>query len=72
MHLTTRTRRRALDAIVFDFDGVIADSERLHLRRYQDVLAPLGLQLSADGVLPAHISATTMSCVLRRYAREHD
>ena len=24
-------------AIVFDFDGVIADSERLHLRAYQDI-----------------------------------
>lgn len=37
---------RALDAIIFDFDGVIADSERLHLRAFQDVLAPLGLTLS--------------------------
>jgi beta-phosphoglucomutase-like phosphatase (HAD superfamily) len=38
----------ALDAIIFDFDGVIADSERLHLRAYQDVLAPLGATLSND------------------------
>lgn len=30
-------------AIVFDFDGVIADSEPLHLRALQDVLAPLGV-----------------------------
>jgi beta-phosphoglucomutase-like phosphatase (HAD superfamily) len=36
----------ALHAIVFDFDGVIADSERLHLRAYQDILAPEGLSLS--------------------------
>lgn len=35
-----------LQAIVFDFDGVIADSERLHLRAYQDVLGPEGLELS--------------------------
>jgi len=35
-----------LQAIVFDFDGVIADSERLHLRAYQDVLGPEGLGLS--------------------------
>jgi HAD superfamily hydrolase (TIGR01509 family) len=28
-----------LKAIVFDFDGVLADSEPLHLRAYQDVLA---------------------------------
>ncbi len=35
-----------LQAIVFDFDGVIADSERLHLRAYQDVLGPEGITLS--------------------------
>jgi beta-phosphoglucomutase len=35
-----------LQAIVFDFDGVIADSERLHLRAYQDVLTPHGLSLT--------------------------
>jgi beta-phosphoglucomutase-like phosphatase (HAD superfamily) len=35
-----------LHAIVFDFDGVIADSERLHLRAYQEVLGPEGIELS--------------------------
>jgi beta-phosphoglucomutase-like phosphatase (HAD superfamily) len=39
---------RALQAIVFDFDGVIADSEVLHLRAYQQVLAPEGITLSND------------------------
>lgn len=38
----------ALDAIIFDFDGVIADSERLHLRAYQEALAPLGATLPDD------------------------
>lgn len=37
---------RPLHAIIFDFDGVIADSERLHLRAYQDVLAAAGRTLS--------------------------
>jgi beta-phosphoglucomutase len=37
---------RALQAIVFDFDGVIADSEYLHLRAYQQVLAPEGISIS--------------------------
>jgi beta-phosphoglucomutase-like phosphatase (HAD superfamily) len=36
-----------LRAIVFDFDGVIANSEPLHLRCYQDVLADVGFTLSA-------------------------
>ena len=39
---------RALQAIVFDFDGVIADSERLHLRSYQEVLAPEGIRVSGE------------------------
>jgi beta-phosphoglucomutase len=34
-----------LQAIIFDFDGVIADSERLHLRAYQDVLGSEGIEL---------------------------
>ncbi len=32
-------------AIVFDFDGVLADSEPLHLRSYQDILEPHGVKL---------------------------
>jgi HAD superfamily hydrolase (TIGR01509 family) len=32
-----------LAAIVFDFDGIIVDSEPLHYRAYQQVLAPEGL-----------------------------
>jgi beta-phosphoglucomutase-like phosphatase (HAD superfamily) len=35
-------------AIVFDFDGVIADSERLHLAAYQEVLLPLGVTLTRE------------------------
>ena len=32
--------------VVFDFDGVIADTEALHLRAYQETLAERGLSLS--------------------------
>ena len=35
-----------LRAIVFDFDGVLANSEPLHLRAYQEILAGEGLTLS--------------------------
>ena len=34
-------------AIVFDFDGVIANSEPLHLRAFQDVFGPAGFPISA-------------------------
>jgi beta-phosphoglucomutase len=35
-----------ITAIVFDFDGVLANSEVLHLRAYQQVIAGLGAELS--------------------------
>lgn len=38
----------ALHAVIFDFDGVIADSERLHLRAFQAVLGAAGVTLSAE------------------------
>jgi len=39
---------RALQAIVFDFDGVIANSEPLHLRAFQDALAEEGIALASE------------------------
>jgi len=36
----------ALQAIIFDFDGVIADSEPLHFRAFQQALAEDGLELA--------------------------
>ena len=38
----------SLHAIVFDFDGVIADSEPLHLRAFQATLAEEGITLSRE------------------------
>ena len=35
-------------AVVFDFDGVLADTEGLHLRAFQTVLSPLGFALHRD------------------------
>ncbi|MGQ3888482.1 HAD family hydrolase [Legionella sp. CNM-1927-20] len=37
-----------IEAIIFDFDGVILDSEPLHYKACCQVLAPLGLTLSYD------------------------
>ena len=38
----------SLQAIVFDFDGVIADSEPLHLKAYQQALAEEGISVTRD------------------------
>jgi beta-phosphoglucomutase len=46
---------KSLQAIVFDFDGVIADSERLHLRAYQEILAPEGVTMSTDDYLQKYL-----------------
>ena len=35
-----------IKAVIFDFDGVIADSEPLHLRAFQKIVETLGLELS--------------------------
>jgi beta-phosphoglucomutase len=37
-----------ISAIVFDFDGVLVDSEPLHLRAYQEILEPLGASLPRE------------------------
>ena len=39
---------RPLQAIVFDFDGVIANSEPLHLKAFQEALAEHGITLTSD------------------------
>ena len=48
-----RRMSRALQAIVFDFDGVIANSEPLHLRAFQQALAEDGIELTAGRLLRA-------------------
>ncbi len=37
-----------IKAVVFDFDGVLADSEPLHLRAYQEVLPAMGIVLTRE------------------------
>ena len=36
------------DALLFDFDGVLADTERVHQRAWNQTLEPLGIQLDWD------------------------
>jgi beta-phosphoglucomutase len=40
-----------LKAVIFDFDGVIADSEPIHYQAFQEVLVPLGLGHSYERYL---------------------
>ena len=61
---------RALQAIVFDFDGVIADSERLHLRAYQDILAPEGVTLSSEDCFARYLGYDDVG-VFRAVGKDH-
>ncbi|HTY20786.1 MAG TPA: HAD family phosphatase [Geobacteraceae bacterium] len=44
-----------LTAVIFDFDGIIVDTEPLHYRAFQEVLAPLGLGYSWDVYLERYL-----------------
>jgi len=39
---------RAFDAILFDFDGVLVDSEPIHYSCWREILAPYGVDLDWD------------------------
>jgi len=62
---------RALQAIVFDFDGVIADSERLHLRAYQDILAPEGITVSSEDYYNRYLGYDDAG-VFKAVGRDHN
>lgn len=44
-----------LKAVIFDFDGVIVDSEPLHYRAFQRVLEPLGAGYSWDDYIKTYM-----------------
>ena len=56
-------RQDMLQAVIFDFDGVIADTEPLHLRRLIEVLGRLRHQNLKESLLPriSRLSPTTIA-----------
>jgi beta-phosphoglucomutase len=60
-----------LQAVVFDFDGVLANSEPLHLRAYQSVLSGHGLSLSAQEYYETYLGFDDET-VFRELARERN
>ena len=51
-----------LKAVIFDFDGVIADSEALHLRAFNEVLAPFGLEITEKDYYKTYLGLTDADC----------
>jgi beta-phosphoglucomutase len=44
-----------LKALIFDFDGIIVDTEPLHYRAFQEILGPLGLGYSWDDYVSCYM-----------------
>lgn len=57
-----------LKAIIFDCDGVIADSEPLHLRAFQQTLAEEGITITKEEYLRHYLAFDDRGCFLRAFA----
>jgi beta-phosphoglucomutase-like phosphatase (HAD superfamily) len=60
-----------LDALIFDFDGVIVDSEPVHLATFQEVLALEGVALSHDDYYEKYLGFDDYDC-FKAVAADHD
>ena len=49
-------------AVLFDFDGVITDSEILHLRAFNSVLSSHGLEITKKDYYTAYLGLTDLDC----------
>jgi len=51
-----------LRAVIFDFDGVIVDSEALHLRSFNRVLARYGVEITTKDYYQDYLGLTDLDC----------
>jgi beta-phosphoglucomutase len=51
-----------LRAVIFDFDGVITDSEILHLRAFNEVLAQYNIEIKTDEYYKEYLGFTDRDC----------
>src|SRR4030042_1912913 len=49
-------------AVIFDFDGVITDSEVLHLRSFNKVLAQYGVEISTKDYYKEYLGLSDIDC----------
>ncbi len=59
-----------IKAVIFDFDGVIADSEPLHLRAFQRTVETLGLRLSTTDYYLRYLACDDKS-FFRRFLEDN-
>lgn len=60
-----------LDAVIFDFDGVLVDSEPSHQAAINAVLAPLGLELSPEEYEAHYLGFDDRGVFLERFHQAH-
>lgn len=53
-----------MDAVIFDFDGVVVDSEPVHFARFRDVLATVGLELTQADYYDKYLGYDDHDCLL--------
>jgi len=53
-----------MDAVIFDFDGVVVDSEPVHFAGFRDVLATLGLELTLEDYYDKYLGYDDHDCLL--------
>jgi len=51
-----------LKAVIFDFDGVITDSEILHLRAFNQSLVPYGIEISTKDYYTNYLGFSDFDC----------
>jgi len=51
-----------LKAVIFDFDGVITDSEVLHLRAFNEVLSQYGVEITTKNYYQTYLGLTDVDC----------
>jgi beta-phosphoglucomutase len=59
-----RVEHPAMDAVIFDFDGVVVDSEPVHFAGFRDVLATLGLDLKLEDYYDKYLGYDDHDCLL--------
>lgn len=56
------------ESVIFDFDGVIVDTEPLHYRAFQLVLEPLGLGFSWESYIETYMGFDDRDAFIEAYA----
>ena len=53
-----------MDALIFDFDGVVIDSEPIHLEGFRRVLDTVGVSLSRDDYYEKYLGSDDHDCLM--------